>query len=287
MRTEEVKIAVIIPDEFVRDAVRNTARRAGYLVVEPVSFEVGVLEFFFAKEHPTHVIVDGTKGKSGDSPLIIDSASLRLSIRSDVERFLLLSSSAIYPENTMVPFQESAISKIDIKNVQDPYAIAKLTVAKECIAETQTRAFSGIVCPYPLLYGFHNTFNTPVENPIQHIRNRLIYAKHTNMNFVLISNDGSASYELLHVDDLAQALVILLFADVEHFVINIGSGKMTNIKQIAQYMHAQVGSKKELIFDRNCYDEVPVRVLNTRLIHELGWCETISLQKGLEEEVPL
>ena len=286
-KTGEIKVAVVVPDEFVRDAIRNTVRRAGYQVVEPASYEVAALEYFFTKEHPTHVVVDGSRGPSGDATLLVDLTSLRLSIGLGVERFLLLSSFAIYPENTTLPFPESAIAKIDVKSVQDPYRVAKLSVAKECIAKTQSGEFSGIVCPYPLLYGFHNTYNAPLENPVQHIRNRLIYAKHTNMEFVLVSNDGSASFELLHVDDLGQAVVALLFADVDHSVINIGTGVVTNIKQIAGYMHAQAGGKKELIFDMNCYDAVPLRVLNTRLIHDLGWHEAISLQKGLEEEVPL
>jgi nucleoside-diphosphate-sugar epimerase len=285
-KVEEVKIAVVIPDEFVREALKNRAVCEGYRVVEPASFEAAALEVFFAKEHPTHVVVDGTKGKAGDTSLIIDLTTLRLSIRSGVQRFLLLSSFALYPEALKLPFQEPSLSRIDIGDLQDPYAIAKLTAARECIAETQSGKFQGIVCPYPFLIGFHNTYNGPLDHPIEHIRDRLVYARKNNCKFILVSNDGSASYELLHVDDLAQALLMLLFADVEHPVINIGSGTEVNIKQLACLMHELAGDKKELIFDPNCYDEVPRRVLNTRFIHDLGWSASIALQKGLQEEVP-
>jgi GDP-L-fucose synthase len=114
---------------------------------------------------------------------------------------------------------------------------------------------------------------------------RILRAKWQKASFAVVSNDGRARYELMHVDDLADACVFLLTACAEDEIVNIAYGRDTDIKTIGEYIARHLQFKGELIFDPTSFDDVPRHVLDSSRITTLGWHPQIVTIDVLKDTV--
>jgi len=63
--------------------------------------------------------------------------------------------------------------------------------------------------------------------------------------------------------------------------INIGSGEEISIHDLAILIKRVVGFTGEVVFDRAKPDGTPRKLLDSTLIHQLGWFPAIDLHEGL------
>ena len=69
----------------------------------------------------------------------------------------------------------------------------------------------------------------------------------------------------------------------QHNHINVGTGTDITIKELSDIIKEVVGFKGEINFDPTKLDGVQRKLLNSRLINDLGWCPEVKLQHGLKE----
>ncbi|MBA1158185.1 NAD-dependent epimerase/dehydratase family protein [Microvirga mediterraneensis] len=101
---------------------------------------------------------------------------------------------------------------------------------------------------------------------------------------VALLSSGRQIRDFLHVDDVANAFVVLLNSEANG-AFNIGMGEPVRLSEIAQTL-GQVSGRPDRIRlgarpDRS--DDVPVLVPDTRRLQSLGWKPLISLERGLAE----
>ena len=92
---------------------------------------------------------------------------------------------------------------------------------------------------------------------------------------------GSPRRELLHVDDLANALVFLLEQSDATDLLNIGTGRDISIRELAELIGRVVGFGGELVFDTSKPDGTPRKLLDVTRLQELGWSAKIELEDGI------
>lgn len=286
----DAKVLLVMPNTFIREAIAQKLQIEGYRnvfqeSVATLDTTAGQLEHLIAKIEPDYIIVDGS-GSSAAETLLIDTAVLSAAQELPQTKVFVLASFDIYPLTNPLPFQEANLTKIKIENVENPWQIAKLTALKQCTAFNGLKKPRFFFCTYPHLCGPHDTgFQVRSQEILKNISSRILRAKVQKQDFALISNDGEAQYEFLHVDDLASGLIFLFNAQSDEMIINIGYGRNTNIKTVAEYVKGHLGFEGKLIFDVTSYDVVPRLLLDTRRLERLGWAPSYTTQEAIKDTV--
>jgi UDP-glucose 4-epimerase len=102
----------------------------------------------------------------------------------------------------------------------------------------------------------------------------------------IITGDGSASFDFVHVGDVAAANVRSMEADVNGIAINVGSGGEASVKEIVGHLLRLTGSDLEPEY-RPAPNAAMFRRVgsNERLVELLGWQPDIDLDAGLKSVI--
>ena len=89
--------------------------------------------------------------------------------------------------------------------------------------------------------------------------------------------------EFLHVDDCADALVLLMktYSEPEH--VNVGSGEDLTILELARLVCQVVGYRGEIVTDPSRPDGAPRKLMNADKLRGMGWAPRISLAEGIAD----
>jgi GDP-L-fucose synthase len=98
---------------------------------------------------------------------------------------------------------------------------------------------------------------------------------------VTVWGTGSARREFLHVDDLADALVLVMRRGEELGPINIGSSEEITIGELSRMIRDVVGFSGKIEFDPTKPEGAPRRVVDSSRIRGFGWKPRIGLREGL------
>jgi GDP-L-fucose synthase len=213
----------------------------------------------------------------------------------NVKKLLFLGSSCIYPKDANQPIKEEELLAGKLEPSNEPYAIAKIAGLKMC--ESYNRQYSKShnidyrsIMPTNL-YGPGDNYHPENSHVIPGLIYRFHEAKINNKSQVTIWGTGKPRREFLFVDDMAKASIYVMNLEKsflnkytkQHNHINVGTGTDITIKELSDIIKEVVGFKGEINFDPTKLDGVQRKLLNSRLINDLGWCPEVKLQHGLKE----
>ena len=213
--------------------------------------------------------------------MLIQTNVMDAAHQADVDRFLFLGSSCIYPRHATQPIRESSLMTGPLEPTNQAYAMAKIS-GIYYIEAFRTQYGKRWISAMPTnLYGPHDNFDLETSHvPAAFIR-RLHEAKKRGDDSVTMWGTGTPRREFLHVDDLASACLHL----IEHYdsstTINVGCGQDVSIREFAEMIKGVVGFTGELYWDTSKPDGMPRKLLDTSRINALGWKPTITLREGL------
>lgn len=187
------------------------------------------------------------------------------------DNYVMISSSAIYPETLQLPFKES--DKCGINRFWGDYGTNKIAAEK---ALTKRFPNAYIIRP-PYLYGEYNNI----------YREAFVFdCAERNMPFYL-PKDGSMQLQFFHVEDLCKFIEILLKIQPKQRVFNVGNEPIS-IKEWVEICYAAVGKIPNFV---NVPAEIEQRnyfpfydygyILDTTLQNEI-MPSLIPLQMGLK-----
>ena len=142
---------------------------------------------------------------------------------NDVERFLFLGSSCIYPKLAPQPIPEDSLLTGPLEPTNEWYAIAKIAGIKLCQAYRKQYGRDWISAMPTNLYGPGDNYDLQSSHVLPALLRKFHHAKINGDKEVVIWGSGTPLREFLHCDDLADALVFLLkeYSGYEH--VNVGS----------------------------------------------------------------
>ena len=200
---------------------------------------------------------------------------------ADVERFVFLGSSCIYPKFAPQPIPESSLMTGDLEPTNSAYAVAKIAGIEQVKAHRNQYGRSWISAMPTNIYGPGDNFHPENSHVIPALVRRIHEAKENGDPTVTIWGSGTPLREFLYSEDLADAIVFL----IEHYdspdIINIGSGQEVSIAQLATAIAEVVGYPGELVFDTTKPDGTPRKLLDNSRIEDLGWSPRTTLRDGL------
>jgi GDP-L-fucose synthase len=249
---------------------------------------------FFEQARPTHVILAAAKvgGIKANREAPVDFLLQNLKIQnniieaahnSGVRKLLFLGSSCIYPKFAPQPIKEDSLLTGTLEPTNEWYAIAKIAGLKLCDAYRQQFGDDFISAMPTNLYGPWDNFDPETGHALPAMIYKFHDAKKSGARSVTLWGTGTARREWLHVDDAAEACLMLLEKFSEPAPINIGVGEDLTIKELAGIIRETVGFKGEIEWDTTQPDGTPRKLLDVTRIRALGWEPRIDLKRGIRD----
>jgi len=203
----------------------------------------------------------------------------------DVEKFIFLGSSCIYPRDCAQPIKEEYLLSGPLEETNSAYAIAKIA-GVELVKSYQKEFGRQWISLMPTnLYGPKDNFNLQNSHVLPALIRRFVEATETGAEIVSLWGSGTPRREFLHVDDLASAVVKIgdTYNSVGH--INVGTGEDLPIKDLAMLVAELAGFNGEISWDSSKPDGTPRKVLEISRAQRLGWEPKISLKEGISSTI--
>ena len=198
-----------------------------------------------------------------------------------VRKLLYLGSSCIYPRDCAQPMTESQLLTGPLEPTNEPYAIAKIAGIKLCQAYRRQYGSHFISAMPTNLYGPHDNFDLASAHVLPAMMRKFHEAKVNGVREVVVWGTGSPRREFLHVDDLADACVLLMEQYDEDAHVNVGTGEDISIRELAEMLREIVHPEATLRFDTTKPDGMPRKLLDVSRLHALGWRHRIALREGI------
>ena len=198
-----------------------------------------------------------------------------------VGRFIFLGSSCIYPRDCAQPIKEEYLMTGPLETTNSAYAIAKIAGIELINSYRKEYGHKWISLMPTNLYGPNDNFELQGSHVLPAFIRRFVEATEKNAPTETLWGTGAPKREFLHVDDLANAVLIASDKYDSSMHLNIGSGQDLSIKELAELVADIAGYKGEIKWDSSKPDGTPRKVLDVTKAQSLGWTPAISLRDGI------
>lgn len=261
------------------------------------------VEAFFAKEKPEYVFLAAAKvgGIQANNTYPADFVRENINIQQNVihssyknkvKRLLFLGSSCIYPKACPQPIKEEYLLTGELEPTNRPYAIAKIAGIEMCWAYNRQYGTQYLAAMPTNLYGPNDNYDLENSHVLPALIRKFHEAKIENKPTVTAWGTGKPRREFLYSDDLADACIFLINLPENKYqelvnsksqppLINIGCGKDTTIKELAEKIKDIVGFKGEICWDTSKPDGTMRKVLDVSRLLDLGFKIQVGFESGL------
>ncbi len=202
--------------------------------------------------------------------------------KNQVEKFVFLSSSCVYPKLAAQPIKESSLLTGPLEETNSAYAIAKISGMRLIRAYRQQYKHNWISVMPTNLYGYFDNFSLENSHVLPALIRKMHDAKINNSKSITLWGSGSPRREFMHVDDLAEAINFLIQKYNSDEPINIGVGDDLSILELANLIKKIINYKGEIIWDKSKPDGTPRKLLDVSKLKKLGFSPKINLENGIE-----
>lgn len=281
-------------------AVVRAAHAAGFTdVVGATSDELDLRDRAAVFEHlldlrPTALVLAAARvggilaNSSRPADFISENLQIQVNVmdaaaRAGVRRLLFLGSSCAYPKFAGQPIRESSLLQGSVEPTNEAYAVAKIAGLMQVRAVRNQLGLPWISAMPTNLYGPGDNFDPHDSHVVPGLIRRLHDAERHGAGTVELWGSGTPRRELLHADDLGNAVIHLLDHYDDPEPINVGSGFDVAISDLAAMIAGVVGFRGLIVPDRRRPDGTPRKLLETTRIRGLGWQPTVELRDGLAD----
>jgi GDP-L-fucose synthase len=296
--TKDTKIYIAGHRGMVGSAVWRALSAEGYTnLIGRTSKELDLrnqaeVNAFFAQEKPG-VVIDAAAKVGGIlanntypyaflmDNLQIQNNLIAAALQTDVQKFIFLGSSCIYPKLAPQPLKEEYLLTGPLEPTNEWYAIAKIAGVKACEAIRKEFGKDYVSLMPTNLYGPFDNFDLQSSHVLPAMIRKFHEAKHNNHASVTLWGSGTPMREFLHVDDLAQAVLFALEHTLPEHLYNVGSGTDLTIKELALLIQKEVGHEGEIVWDASKPDGTPRKLMDVSKMNANGWKAQIGLPEGI------
>jgi GDP-L-fucose synthase len=249
----------------------------------------------FLKSNKPNLVIDaaakvGGIGANNSKPVEFLSDNLRIqnnlmqaAFEAEVENFVFLGSSCIYPRDCAQPIKEEYLMTGPLEQTNSAYAIAKIAGIEMINSYRKEYGRRWISLMPTNLYGPGDNFNLQNSHVLPALVRKFVEAEATGQPSVTLWGTGSPLREFLHVDDLASAVMLASEKYNESQHLNVGNGHDLSIKDLSLLIAKTAEFKGEILWDSSKPDGTPRKVLDVSRISALGWHPTITLPEGIKK----
>lgn len=294
----DTKIYIAGHKGLAGSAIERKLRSLGYTqIIGRASKELDLrnqpdVNTFFDQERP-EVVIDAAARVGGIMAnktypyqflmenMQIQNNLIDASLRHDVQKFVFLGSSCIYPKLAPQPLREDYLLTAPLEPTNEWYAIAKISGVKACEAVRQQFGKDYVSLMPTNLYGPNDNFDLETSHVLPAMIRRFYEAKINGNAPVTLWGSGSPLREFMHVDDLAGAVAFAVENELGDNLYNVGTGVDLPIKALAELIQRIVGHTGEIVWDSTKPDGTPRKLMDVTKLKAAGWKSSISLEEGI------
>lgn len=247
---------------------------------------------WFTEAKPDYVIVAAAKvggiwaNNTRPAEFIYDNLAIQTNLIHQahlhgVKKLLLLGSSCIYPRDSPQPIREAHLLTGPLEKTNEWYAVAKIAGIKMCQAYRRQYGRDFIAAMPTNLYGPNDNFDLESAHVLPALIRRFHEAKQSGVAPTLWGS-GTPRREFLHVDDCAEACLVLMDGYSGEEIVNVGAGQDISIAELATLVAEAVGYQGEIRWDRTKPDGTPRKLMDSSKMLAMGWRPRIELREGIE-----
>lgn len=259
--------------------------------------EVREVEKVFAAR-PPHIVIHlaasiGGIGAHVNNPgtFFYDNAIMGIQLmeharRAGTEKFVTIGTVCSYPRVTPLPFKEESLWDGYSDETTAPYGLAKKILLVQAQAYRRQFGFNGIYLIPTNLYGPRDNFDLETAHVVPALIRKCLEAKESGESEVVVWGDGTASREMLFVEDAAEAILLATEKYNDREPVNIGSGQEVPISELIKTIAIATGFKGKIVWDKTKPNGQPRRCLDISRAREgFGFTPKKSLDSGIAETV--
>ena len=210
---------------------------------------------------------------------------MRAAHEANVEKFIFLGSSCVYPRNCPQPIKEEYLLTGELESTNSAYAVAKIAGIELIKSYRKQHARKWFSLMPTNIYGPGDNFDLNNSHVIPALIRKFISAKNKNLSHVEVWGTGKAQREFLFTDDLADAILFCMDKYDSSMHLNIGFGTDISIKELAKLISEIVGFSGAISFNSSVPDGTPRKLLDSSKILSMGWKPSTSLHEGIKSTV--
>ncbi len=296
-----LKIIVAGATGLVGSAIARAFESSGHQVVGINRSVVDLMDAqatqnFVAQSKPSLIIAAAAKvggiGANNSHPvkylgdnIIIQGNLMQAAHKAEVPNFIFLGSSCIYPRDCAQPIKEEYLMTGPLEATNSAYAVAKIAGIEMINSYRKEYGNRWISLMPTNLYGARDNFDLTTSHVFPAMIRKFVEAVENGTSKVTLWGSGAPLREFLHVDDLAQAVVLASEKYDSSLHLNIGTGEDLSIKELAWKVASVAGFKGDIEWDTSKPDGTPRKVLDVSRINALGWKPRITLDEGIASTI--
>lgn len=293
----ETTVFVAGGETHVGAALRRRLIAGGWRIVgadsdEPDYHDRDAVDRFFSAVRPAHVFVAAgmSAGIGGNQRFPADLMRDNLDVASHiipaaaahgVRKLMYLATSCVYPKHAPQPMHPDALWTGPLEPTSAAYATAKLTGLVLCQAYRRQYGVPFIAAIGADVYGPDDKFSAEDSHVIGGLMRRMHDAREAGSASLAVWGSGRPEREFIFADDLADACLFAMERYDDEAPINLGTGVRTTIRDLAGMIREVTGYGGELQFDTARPDGIPLKALDSSVLHGLGWRPAVGLRDGL------
>jgi GDP-L-fucose synthase len=199
-----------------------------------------------------------------------------------VKKLLFLGSACAYPKLAQNPIFEEYLLTGALEPSNECYALAKIAGIKLCEAYRKEYGCNFISVMPTNLYGLGDSYDPQNSHVIPGMIRRVHERVLGLLPGVTFWGTGKPTREFLFADDLAVACILLMDCSEYLGLVNIGSGELVALRDLAAMVVKVAGHSGPIEWDITKPDGTPERRLDSSKIFWLGWRPKITLEQGLQ-----
>jgi GDP-L-fucose synthase len=208
---------------------------------------------------------------------------MRSAHKHDVERFVFLGSSCIYPRDAKQPISESSLLTGELEVTNEAYAIAKIAGLKLVQSYRREYGRKWISVMPTNLFGINDNFDLETSHALPALMRKFHEAKVNGQPSVELWGSGKPQREFMFSDDFAEALLFVIDRYDSDEPINIGTGTDISIRDLSDLMIRVTGYEGGVNWNQDIPDGTFRKLLDTSKLATLGWKSGIDLEKAVHE----
>ncbi len=213
----------------------------------------------------------------------IQNNLIHAAVQNDIDKFIFLGSSCIYPKFAPQPIKEEYLLTDSLEPTNEWYAIAKISGVKLCEAIRKQYGKDFVSLMPTNLYGPFDNFDLKTSHVLPAMIRKFHEAKINGHNDVVLWGSGKPMREFLYVEDLAKAVIFAVENKLPDNLYNVGTGTDLTIKELAETIQKIVGHQGKIVWDDTKPDGTPRKLLDVSKMNKIGWKAHVELSEGIEK----
>jgi GDP-L-fucose synthase len=297
-----MKLLITGGNGMLGSAVVAKFREKGIEALSPSSKELNLCEIdsvrsYLQRHLPDTVVhcaakVGGIKANLEDpisflsTNIRMDSNLMTASIELDIDNFLYIGSSCMYPKNMTVPMKESDLLQGSLEESNEGYALAKLVGWKMTEVQSQSAGKNWRTLILSNLYGPRDHFANDRSHLLAAVIAKTLTAVELNQPSLEMWGDGLSRREFTFAGDVASYIVkVVPILDKIPTTMNIGSGIDYSVRDYYDMVASLCGYQGEIEPNPNKPTGMARKLMDISLAREHGWEASTTIEQGIMQTI--